>query len=65
MCEELSTGDLSVNIDQSKADIHVECECGEELDIDLKGWSMLVKGGLVFKCPSCPSEISTYNVEYL
>ncbi len=54
---------LSIKEDLPKVDIHVECDCGEELDIDLHGWSLSVYGGLVFKCPSCESEIKTYMVE--
>lgn len=32
-------------------DIHVLCECGKTLEIDLDGWVINVEGTLNFKCP--------------
>lgn len=54
--ENINTG---IGDDISTIDIHVVCECGEELKIDLKGWNMEVRGRITFICPSCEGIVNT------
>ena len=40
------------------ADIHVLCDCGRTLQVDLDGWVLVIEGRMTFKCP-CGEEICT------
>ena len=58
MCQEKTEIGISKNL--PKIDIHVKCDCGEELKINLNGWRLVVVGGLIFECLNCHSKIKTY-----
>ncbi len=47
------TGDLGINVTAPMHLMHMKCECGKELYIEGKGWTIDFQGGpVVFKC-SC------------
>jgi hypothetical protein len=40
-------------------DIHVYCDCGENLELKLNGWQLNIVGIFQFKCPKCSKVITT------